>query len=131
MPIGPFPAVALVLAGLPLQIFSPHMTFSNRDVPQQIAECEFPRRVAPVQLVGRNATGHPHGAFADIPEIVKKRFDSLNFHEGLALASVLENNLRKSLVLFACNESFSQLSKFTKRCHPEGRAVCAPKYLNL
>src|SRR5260221_412975 len=96
MPIGQFLAVALVLAWLPLQILSPHITFSNRDVPQQVAEREFPRRVAPVQLVCRNAAGHPHGAFADIPEIAQKRLDGLNLHGDLRCSLPGLNNRRLS-----------------------------------
>src|SRR5208337_3956863 len=94
--VGELFAVAPILAGLPLQIFSPKIAFGDREVPQEIAKREFSRRVSPIELVGRDATRYAHGAFADGAKVVEERFDGLDFHEDLHCSLPELNNRRPS-----------------------------------
>src|SRR6516162_6804592 len=76
--------MALVDAWLPLDVFSPEIAFGDRKMPQKITESEFPRSVAPIEFIGRNATRNAHGALANRAEIVEERLHAPDFHGDLA-----------------------------------------------
>src|SRR6266478_7094793 len=66
-----------------LRVFRPHVALGNRQVAQNIAQREFFRCVRPINLVGRNAPSHTHGALAHTPEIMQERLNADNFHDYL------------------------------------------------
>src|ERR1700675_3802568 len=79
--------MSCVAARAALQCLRPQEALRHGDVPQQIAQREFPRGVSPLQFVRWNTACHAHGPLAHIPEILQKRLNRANFHTGLALKS--------------------------------------------
>jgi hypothetical protein len=91
--VGQLFAMRCVAAGVALCGLRPHEAFCHCDVPQQIAQREFSRCVAPVQFVRRNAARHAHGAFAHISEILQERLNGSDFHENLVEADKVSMKL--------------------------------------
>ena len=48
---------------------------------KDVAQCEFIRRISPVDLVGRDAASDPQSALAHIVEILQKRLNGADFHK--------------------------------------------------
>jgi hypothetical protein len=78
--VGEFLALGSEAGGFVLDGFGPHITFGYGDVTQEIAECEFPGGVGPIDFIGRDAAGDAEGAFADVGEVVEEGLNGEDFH---------------------------------------------------
>jgi len=83
---GELLAMLRVTANVPLNILREHESFRDRDMPQQIAQCEFTGRITPIHLVRWHTPRHPHRALPHIPKIVQKRLYRPYLHTHLTPA---------------------------------------------
>src|SRR5580704_4056759 len=78
--VGQLFSVRRVTSRTPLHVFRPHISFRNRQMPQQIAESKLGRCVGPIDLVRRNTTRHAHSALPHIAKIMKEWADRPYLH---------------------------------------------------
>ncbi len=76
-------AVVGVAALVSLNVFRPHVAFSDGEMAKDVAKGEFARGIGPVNFVGRYAARDAYGALADVVEVFQEWFDGADFHGGL------------------------------------------------
>src|SRR5580704_10379996 len=106
-------SVRRVTSRTPLHVFRPHISFRNRQMPQQIAQSKLGRCVGPLDLVRRNTTPHAHSALPHLAKIMKEWADRPYLHDPPLKPNSSDNHSVSSSCAFHSSHSLSDTNVST------------------